>query len=376
VSRYAFDDERGMLAVSWATGAGDVARDLAPVDAALPHAEIRQLTGALTELSAAMWRTYSHPVGAADSLEPNTEGWRREGEREAFEAIHEALIRPNLPPDGVLTQSHLVTEEAAQRVGRVLYALGDAALTERVAADVDCEVAAVEQAERGELSGRARQAVALSRADASPVQVQAADRLLHDDPLGPDALFTEVDPAAAAIAAAHWLQAAAEVTSEVSGMETTEVVMEADNITALPHETPTVVLELMDLGGRPHDVVTGLLRDALDAAEGAIPDIGALRDQIDQVERTAEEYGESEPGLRAILFREIRTTPLDPMRPAHDLLEDLLAGLYGCWMLYDEHTLDTAGDAGSDDDARYAAAQQRFTELVRLAAAQHRDRLP
>jgi hypothetical protein len=42
----------------------------------------------------------------------------------------------------------------------------------------------VAAADCGDLSGRPVQAVLLDRVDASPVQVQAADRLLAEHPLG------------------------------------------------------------------------------------------------------------------------------------------------------------------------------------------------
>ncbi|GAA2152717.1 hypothetical protein [Actinomadura napierensis] len=61
----------------------------------------------------------------------------------------------------------------------------------------------IERAELGNLTDRARQALALMRADASPVQVQAADKILNANPFGNPSLFTEIEPAAAAIAAAH-----------------------------------------------------------------------------------------------------------------------------------------------------------------------------
>jgi hypothetical protein len=105
-------------------------------------------------------------------------------------------------------------------------------LTDHVVADVEKELAAVELAEQGDLSGRARQAVVLTRADISPVQVVAADGLLRADPLGSARLFQEVDPTAAAVAAAHWLHAAANVASEVADCDPASAVVEADNIEA------------------------------------------------------------------------------------------------------------------------------------------------
>ncbi|WP_380280532.1 hypothetical protein [Kitasatospora purpeofusca] len=96
------------------------------------------------------------------------------------------------------------------------------------------EAAAAESAELGALTGRAQQAVLLNPEDASPAQVAAADRLLEQDPFGPAELYSAVDPTAAAVAAAHWLAAAAEVTAEASGHGPAQVILETDNIEALP----------------------------------------------------------------------------------------------------------------------------------------------
>src|SRR2546421_6218533 len=69
-------------------------------------------------------------------------------------------------------------------LGRNLHEVGDKKFTAQVATDAEAEIAAIGKAELGDLSGRARQAVVLTRQDASPVQVAAADGLLHQDPLG------------------------------------------------------------------------------------------------------------------------------------------------------------------------------------------------
>ena len=47
-------------------------------------------------------------------------------------------------------------------------------------------------------------------------------------------------------AAAHWLRVAAEVASDQSGIDASEVVRTADDIEALPHESPTLVLKALD----------------------------------------------------------------------------------------------------------------------------------
>ncbi|MDH6580413.1 hypothetical protein [Kitasatospora sp. MAP5-34] len=147
------------------------------------------------------------------------------------------------------------------------------------------------------------------------MQVAAADRLLQEDPFGPTALFSNIDSTAAAVAAAHWLYAAAKAVSEVSGYPAAEVVREADNIEALPHQTHTLVLELLDEGVSPYDAVTGLVRHAMRVADDVLPDPASFREQLDEAEETIAEYDDGDSEQDAVLPG-IRLTPLDPRRPA------------------------------------------------------------
>lgn len=357
MTSYAFDEDRHAIVAVQETGSGCTASTLAELPRDISGDAIGHLAQAMTRLSAQVWRTYTHPASAADEQEVNTEGWRRAQHRKAFTTVEKALAQPNLPSDGMLDVSYNPVEESAHRVGRVLHDINNADLSTRVMAEVRAELDAIEQAELGDLTGRARQALALTRADASPAQVQAADKILHANPFGNPSLFTEIEPAAAAIAAAHWLQAAADVTTEATGYATTEIVQEADNIEALAHETPTIVLEHLELGLSPYETVTTLIRGAMTVAEGKIPDLSELLENITQVEMLAQQH--QDPGLRLALLKELRTTPLDPKRPAHDLLEDILDGIRGCWLIYQE-------DAPEDDD---------FVDEVRAEANAKRDRL-
>ncbi|MFJ7275521.1 hypothetical protein [Kitasatospora sp. NPDC098663] len=345
MTRYSVDPDRHELIAAWGTGEGDLATGLAalPADAAL--SVLLGLARSLAQLSEAAWRTCTHPASAVGSLEPNSEGWRREEERKAFGEVADAIAKPHLPSGGSMTVSYSPLIESANRIGR------------------------------------AQQAVLLSREDASPVQVAAADHLLEQDPFGPAELFRAIDPTAAAVAAAHWLAAAAEVTADASGHDPVHVVQEADNIEALPHETPTLILAPIDDGATPREAVTGLVRHALHITDGLLPDPAALRDQIDDTQETLAELGDDAPDLADI---ELRLTPLDPRRPGRDLLEDLLAGIHGCWLLYTEYDdLDTDdnldGDAEDWDDEQAEQHQQRgrerFAQLVRETAAANRDRL-
>jgi hypothetical protein len=340
MSRYAYDAARHALLASWGTGHGDLAATVAEFSPTVKDTDAIHLAFALTELSTALWNAYTHPASAAgDPTEANTEAWRRSETREAFAEVHGIIQDPNLPyEDGTMTVCYDPVEESAHRVGRAVHRISQPALLDAVLAEARQEVAAVESAELGDLSARAQQAVLLSRPDASPLQVHAADRLLHENPLGSDALFTDLDPTAAAVAAAHWLRAAAQVTADLSGIAATRVVLEADNIEALPVQTPTLVLERMHAGQSPRRVVLDLVQDAITVAEGGLRDPHALTTQLAGLEESAAAYPEQQrESLREALLSEFRTTPLDPARPARDLLEDLLAGIRGCWLIYHEY---------------------------------------
>lgn len=87
----------------------------------------------------------------------------------------------------------------------------------------------------------------------------------------------------------------------------------------------------------------------------------------------------------------LRITPLDPSRPSLDLLEDLLYGIHGGWLIFEE-CAEPSGSGEPDDseddgwleddehDDAYHEAQQEqsradFTEAVRALAAEDHDRL-
>ncbi len=334
-----------------------------------------RLADRLTHLSAALWRTYTHPAsGAQDDLSPNTEGWRRVHDREAFAKVPVALRTPNLPESGGLLQSYVPVEEAAHRVGRILHEISSPAITDAAVADVEAEIIAVERAERGDFSGRAVQAVVLTRADASPVQVAAADALLEANPLGSPQLFCEVDPTSAAVAAAHWLAAAASVAAGVSGEDPETVVESADDIEAIPTETATEVLTRIGGGESPLDVVLDMVGAAMTVAKGEIPDLSDLAAILEEAGELVSQYGvkEAELGIRLVL--------LDPARPAPDMLEDLVTGIHGCFLIWNESAPEDDGDQEAEEteaevEARWEHRQAAFVEAVQTVARAERRRI-
>ncbi|MFJ4368075.1 hypothetical protein ACIP4S_28530 [Streptomyces chartreusis] len=146
MTRYSVARDRHELIATWGTGNGDLAAGIATAPAGADVGSLLALARALTQLSTAVWRTYTHPASAAGSLEPNSEGWRREEERKQFSEVVDAISRPNLPSGGTLVVSYSSLLESAHRVGRALHRLGDTRLVEAVAAEAAAELAAVESA--------------------------------------------------------------------------------------------------------------------------------------------------------------------------------------------------------------------------------------
>ena len=269
MTRHAVDVERQLLLAAHATGAGDIGFTVATLPTDLARDAALRVAARLDGLSGVMWRCYTHPAEAAgDDLSDNTEGWRRQLSREEFDQVLAIIEKPNLPYEsGGLLVDYDPVAESAHRLGRALHEISDETFTAAVLKDVAAEIEAIEQAELGDLSGRAAQAVQLSRTSASPPQVAAADALLRADPLGGIELFTAVDPTSAAVAAAHWLHAAATVTAEASGYDITQIVEIAEDIEAVPTASPTLVLQMMQAGASPHDAVTALISEAIAIAE-------------------------------------------------------------------------------------------------------------
>ncbi|MCP3803971.1 hypothetical protein NLX83_32350 [Allokutzneria sp. A3M-2-11 16] len=367
---YGVDTDRHALVAMWSSGLGNIAHTAADLPDAVSTDQALLLTHVLNGLSRAAWRTYTHPGSPLDDaeLDLDGEGWERTDERAALADVVAAIRAPNLPEDGMLLESYSPVIESAHRVGRELHGISDLGLTEQLVTEVEAELAAIEAAERGDLTGRARQAVRLTRADASPLQVAAADALLQQDPLGSAALFSEVDATAASVAAAHWLQVAAEIAAEMAETAPTEVVIEADDLEPLAVDTPTLVLERLANGESPRQVVTDLVGDAMAVADGRIPDVEGLMVLLVQA---GEDLSGDDEDFEATVPD--RITPLDPVRPAHDLLEDLLDGIRGCWLLYRAYEDDAAPP--NTPAPQRADRDKAFFDRVRKEAAAHQDRL-
>ncbi|MGP3919002.1 hypothetical protein [Nonomuraea sp. 10N515B] len=370
MTRYAVDQVRNTLIASWSTGIGDVATTVAELP---PGPDALRLATCLTELSQACWRSYTHPASAADQQGPNSIGWHRQQERDAFTAVVPALTRPQRPVNGAPSATRV--EEIAHRAGRSLQALNAPRLTARITTEVTAELAAIEQAELGNLRSRAQQAVVLSREDASPLHVAHADTVLQRHPFGAEELFTQVEPTAAAIAAAHWLHAATVTTAGQTRLHPAQIITEVDRVKALAHDSLAEIVGAMNAGSSPWQAVMPMIRSALHVAEGHFRGVAEAKQRISAAEDLIVRAHDNHPELGLSLDSVyLSISPINPARPALDLLENLLSGIRSCWVLYTQYA-DTFSGREADVDPPQHRHTEAFIADVRQAAAARRDQL-
>ncbi|MFI7134372.1 hypothetical protein ACIBQ1_52505 [Nonomuraea sp. NPDC050153] len=380
MTRYAADHARNALVARWSTGIGDVAVTVAalPPSPAGPSAALR-LAAQLTELSQACWRCYTHPAGTSDQHEPGGRGWYRQRERDAFATVVPILTRSDRFGDHLRLSVSTKVGEIAQRVGCALRALDSPELTAQVVTDIAAELAAVEQAECDNLSGRAQQAVTLSREDASPLQVAQANAFLNRQPFGSEELITQIDPAAAAIAAAHWLHAAAATTGRHVHRNPVQVMAEGDRLRPLAAECLIEIVRAISFGATPRQTVMPLIRHTLHVAEGHLCGVTDAKRRIAAAERLLARARSRHPHLDVGPGAAcLPITSLDPARPALDLLDNLMAGIHGCWLRYAGHARTQNAFSWHDPngDWRHERHAELFlTEVRQEAATRHQHLL-
>lgn len=163
------------------------------VDGSVSEDAAREMARTLTSLAHASWRTYTHPASAAmDDLSPNTlrlvsggcARRARQGRRDntASQSLI-GRIDPSVIYSGGGGRARTRTRVARYRFARA--GRGDCC---RSRGGGECN----RSAESGTFAGRSAQAILLTRAEASPGQVAAADELLSADPLGSRELQTRL----------------------------------------------------------------------------------------------------------------------------------------------------------------------------------------
>lgn len=249
--------------------------------------------------------------------------------------------------------------EAGLTVGRLRRALDgieDRVFVSTVVADLIEELAVVGRAERGDLTGRARQASTRTRDRVIPEQVDAVLALLWRSPLGGSALGQECDPCSGAMAAVGYLLAAARAV-DVSQKGVWEVLASVEDASGYNCDAALVLTERVLGGESAQDAVLALLSEAVCATDGSLPDAGDMKRRLRKADACARRIAPGDRDIRAGLLSEVRVTVLDPRRPAPQLIEELLAAIAGCYELW----LMSADYEGvpydSDDEAAIRAAE-------------------
>lgn len=339
MTTYAYDPTTTTttLLATWTCGIGSAACAVARLHHRTPERTGMHLAQSLTDLSSAAWASYAAPALAELHAEPALA----------------ALRRPHLPRDGLLYREGDELLERAHQVGRVLVAVESAGVLRAVVADVAVEFDTVHRALHGDLDGRARQAVTVTRLPAPPAQIAAADRLLHAVPMGNERLVTDVEPTAACVAALHWTAAAVDVTlAAVGGGDPAEVLEEAADAEDVDVVAATAVLGMLGAGNPPLAVVQDLVSSAVLVGSGMVLD--------------GEEFGPADPGHGP------RTTLLHPSSPARALLSLLTGIVRACFTVYSE----ACDPAGVDGDGDWIdLTRERFDHAVRQEADRRSDRL-
>ncbi|MFF4625156.1 hypothetical protein [Nonomuraea jabiensis] len=206
---------------------------------------------------------------------------------------------------------------------------------------------------------------------------RSADRLLHDNPFGSQDLFTEVDPTAAAIAAAHWFHAAVTITAQHTGMHPIQVVASAEQYDKpLAVESLTDITTAIDAGHRARHVVMPLIRNALYVADGHLRGILEIQHRITAAQELMSKAHTDHPGIDLgpdSVY--LPLTSLDPARPAPDLLDNLLHGIHTCWHLYQHHIDPQHPTPANLENSRQQQLRQAFLTATREEAAARNERL-
>ncbi|ALE74160.1 hypothetical protein AD006_23785 [Pseudonocardia sp. EC080610-09] len=332
MTTYAHDPAASAIVSTWPTGDGAVACRVARVPRDLGDALARRITVVLTRLSAVLWSAYSE--GEAGQLRPAD--------------LLATLRDPDRPPpDGDDERVRLV-----HALGRLLARTPGRAFRETVVREVRAELDAVLDADAGELTGRALQAVRYVRGDVHEGHVATADAVLEADPLEPVGLLTTVEPHSAAVAAVHWLRAAARWVAEVAGHSVADVVALAE---AIEHEDLGVAREVLVMRQDEPDeeVVRDLLQEAVLAGRGIFV---VCPDRPDP--DTDHEH-------------RVLTTVLHPLEPGRCLVDGLIRGIQGCFRVYADAmtTRERPGVDPSDPGHEWAVElRNRFVTELREEA--------
>lgn len=349
MTTYAHHPSASSIVATWPTGAGSVATRATRIPGSCDGALARHLARSLDRLSERIWIVYCVPD--AELPDPVR--------------LVGILRSPHRPVGHLLRIAEDALDECAHAVGRVLAEIDDRGCREAVVREVEAECAALRSAIRGDLGGRAQQAVTRVRPVWSDDELATAQALLHATPLGSEKLFTDVGPMVACVAALEWFGATVLLTARRGGYASSPELVHHAQLVA--DKDLRVALALFE---RPMidavELVRELLREALLAGTGLF-----VLDPEQMIDVEPPD-GNLDDGYRAV------STVLDPVEPGRALLEGIITGIQACFEVYLE---DVADAEVPDPDPRLTGPhwaeeiRQRFDAEVREVVATTREAL-
>lgn len=319
MTRYAVDVQAGVLLRTWENRRERLAAVVLSFSAEHPLESRQALAVALSDLSEGLWRAF-----ARSGLDLG-DGVARGRRRRLVDLLTrvQAVVRPSSAGTPATLRSTPMDRHVgglADRVAAAMASFADAEVHELIIREVEEETAAVDRADRGQLTGRAAQAALISRAFVLPSHLREADARFHERLLGnltgtgplilgaPDVL-EGLDLTAAAAAALHWVKAALDVLSEASGKSAEDAVMLADDYQKTAVDVLRSVVRSIDAGDSPQAVARRLVSDAIHFADTAALSVRAIQERVDDsIDESA-----SDVDLGKL---NVRLAQLDPRRPA------------------------------------------------------------
>ena len=372
MTRYAYNPSTRTIHATWSesTRHADTIVLVATTDESVADPDVHQLLAALARLSNAAWDTYAHHSwtrveGVNDYFE-TTDQYK---ELKRLDTVCDSIRNTQAPSESAPANDHTTIGKFTHEVGQALLTIGSTELTEAVVADIEAELSAIEAARAGVFAGRSAQALQLTTTRVVDAHVVAASEIFAT---GEPSLaaFEHLEPSSVAVAAAHWVYAASVVAGKAAKCHPVEVIYEADGIDGMPVLTVSAVVSQLSAGYSPRHVVASMISKAQRVATGTLYGENSIYDLFE------ESYEKATPRDSFYESFSQGVFILNPLRPALNILEDMIDGVMGAWLVYDEYTSnyskldETAEDYDTQLEQLSSKLYEKFlTKVQRVAAA-------
>ena len=333
MTRYAYNPSTREIHATWSesTRHADTISLVATTDESVEDSDVHRLLESLARLSNAAWDTYAHRVWmTVEDGDIHFDNPQRFEELMRLDTVCDSIRNTQAPSESAPANDHTTIGKFSHEVGQAMLTIGSTELTEAVVADIEAELSAIEAARAGVFAGRSAQALQLTTTRVVDVHVVAASEIFAT---GEPSLaaFEHLEPSSVAVAAAHWVYAASVVAGKAAKCHPVEVIYEADGIDGMPVLTVSAVVSQLSAGYSPHHVVASMISKAQRVATGTLYGENSIYDLFEESYEATPRDSYYESFSQGVFI-------LNPLRPALNILEDMIDGVEGAWLVYDEYT--------------------------------------